>query len=478
MDADLRADAEAIITGLPVSLEMPAGTGKTQLVAAIAAIAEETGKKTLVLTHTHAGVDAIRGRLQKFGVSPRNVHIDTITGWAFDLVRSYPVIAGIQVPPEPDWSKSADYIAGAIQVAQSRAVREMHEVSFDYFIVDEYQDCNDQQHDFILAIAEAVPKTCVFGDRLQGIFDFRGQKLVDWDTQVFARFPLHPQTHVPHRWQGHNEELGQWLLDLRPTLLVSGSIDLSAVTLTGYSWAQRDAADPSALVTAALASHPEGESVLVLAQWPNDADALARDLRGMYSVMEDIQGRFMLTFLTTVDEGPATTYPQLVAQFAKNCFIGLASLDRAVLDKLAAGQTVGHLTRAGLEAVLASLDTLIANPTLSELASTMTTIESTAGIKLFKREAWTDVRKAVESASQANTPTVSSLARIRDALRHSGRRPAKRVVSRTLLVKGLEYDHVIIADASGFQTSRNLYVALTRARKTLTVFSTNAVVRY
>lgn len=136
----LRATAADVLANLPCSLEMPAGTGKTQLVAAMAAITTELGHRTLVLTHTHAGVDAIRRRLRKFGVPKQAVHVDTITGWAFDLVRSYPNLAGVTVPAVPDWTKSADYVAGAIKVAQSRAIQDMHAVSFEYFIVDEYQD--------------------------------------------------------------------------------------------------------------------------------------------------------------------------------------------------------------------------------------------------------------------------------------------------------------------------------------------------
>lgn len=44
-----------------------------------------------------------------------------------------------------------------------------------------------------------------------------------------------------------------------------------------------------------------------------------------------------------------------------------------------------------------------------------------------------------------------------------------RIASRTLLVKGLEYDHVVIADLNKMRDPRNLYVALSRARKSAIV---------
>lgn len=475
MDAELREDAQAILLSLPAALEMPAGTGKTHLVAALAALADEAGDRVLVLTHTHAGVDAIRTRLRSFGVASRNVHVDTITGWAFDLVRSYPGIAGIDVPEDPDWSSSSEYVAGATKVAQSRALKSVHAASFTYFIVDEYQDCNHDQHEFVLAIAAAIPRTCVLGDRLQGIFNFRGQVLVDWDTQVFENFPLYPQAHMPRRWAGHNEALGQWLLEIRPALLANTPIDLSAVAIPGFSWSTLN---PAQLAGSAFAGRHDGESVLVLGQWPADANELASKLNGIYGVMEDIQGNFMVTFLTSLDAANPSDYAVLLARFSKQCFSGLAGIDRAITDKLSRGETVGHLTRPGLASVQAALDAILQAPTYESITVAMMKIGATKAIRLFKREAWNDVRKAIDTASNAETTAVGALGKIRDALRRTGRHASKRVVSRTVLVKGLEYDHVIIANASLFTSSQNLYVALSRARKTLTVFGVGSATQY
>jgi DNA helicase IV len=40
------------------------------------------------------------------------------------------------------------------------------------------------------------------------------------------------------------------------------------------------------------------------------------------------------------------------------------------------------------------------------------------------------------------------------------------------LVKGLEYDHVVIANVGQLTDVNNLYVALTRARKSVTIVGT------
>jgi DNA helicase-2/ATP-dependent DNA helicase PcrA len=55
--------------------------------------------------------------------------------------------------------------------------------------------------------------------------------------------------------------------------------------------------------------------------------------------------------------------------------------------------------------------------------------------------------------------------------RRRGRPVGRRLIGTTLLVKGLEFDHAIILDAASL--SRNeLYVALTRGAKSLTIVST------
>ena len=59
---------------------------------------------------------------------------------------------------------------------------------------------------------------------------------------------------------------------------------------------------------------------------------------------------------------------------------------------------------------------------------------------------------------------------VRDRARRDGRRLERRIVSRTLLIKGLEFDHVIVLNADELD-AKNLYVALTRGSKTLTVLT-------
>lgn len=475
MDASLHSEAQQLVQQLPFSVEMPAGTGKTQLVAAMAGVAAERGGASLILTHTNAGVAALRKRLKAFGIPQKMVHVDTIASWAFELVRHYPDLAGIQIAAVPDWTKTAEYVAGAVNVAKSRAIHRMHAVSFDYLFVDEYQDCNLNQHALLLEIASAIPKAAVFGDRLQGIFDFANETLVDWDEHVFPHYPLLDREHTPWRWTGHNSELGQWLLDLRPQLVSGGTIDLSQVSVPGLAW---QATSQQAISTAARAVRTFDESVLILNQWRDDNAKTAVRLGGTYTVMEDINGRFMHDSLTALESSEPTEYALWLARFAKGCFSGFGEINQPVLRRLVRGETFDGLDRPGLESTLSALETLIANPSLENLVVAMKAIESAKEGKLCCTEAWRDTLAAIEAVVLNPDDSVRDiLSMIRDRLRYTGRKRHQRVVSRTLLVKGLEYDHAILCDADNIGSVRNFYVAITRPRKTLTILSGSPIIR-
>jgi len=475
MDAALRDEATLLLRRMPFSVEMPAGTGKTQLIAAMAGVAARGGSASLILTHTNAGVAALRKRLKDFAVPQRMVHVDTIASWAFELVRHYPDLAGIQIAPVPDWSQTPEYVRGAVNVAQARAIKRMHSASFTYLFVDEYQDCNLNQHDLILEIAAAIPLAAVFGDRLQGIFDFSGETLVDWDQHVFPSYPLLDREHAPWRWVGHNAELGQWLLDLRPQLVSGATLDLSQVSVPGFEW---QPASHQAVADAASRFKTFEESVLILNQWRSDNARTAGRLGGTYAVMEDLNGRFMHENLATLESSDPDGYALWLALFAKSCFSGFGEINQPILRRLRRGEGFEGLSRPGLETTLAALEGLGTDPSLRNLVAAMRAIESAREGRLYCIEAWRDTLAAIEAVVRNPGESMRvNLSMIRDRLRYTGRRRQQRIVSRTLLVKGLEYDHAILCDADSIGSVRNFYVAITRPRKSLTILSRSSVIR-
>jgi hypothetical protein len=467
MDKALRDSATRLIAAAPCSVEMPAGTGKTHLLAAAVAIVAESGSRSLVLTHTNAGVDAIRKRLRQFDVPTALFRVETITSWAFSLVGAYSGLAGISVTDAPDWSLSDSYVKGAASAAEARAVIDVHSISFDFLYVDEYQDCSLTQHELIIKLAQAIPRTIVLGDRLQAIFGFRGNPLAEWDTHVLPAFPALVYEPIAYRWSAHNPELGQWLLGIRPLLVSGQQFDFAAHTIPGLIWIAN--AFPTSIATVAHGFRNFNETVILLDKWPGDVAAHASRLGGSYSVMEDIQGRFMCDQLRTLPPQGDFQLATWFAKFAKECVIGLSGLDSTVMGRLMKNQEITHYARTGIEQVLAALDSLRTSPTYEQLGHTAAAIRAVPTLKVYRWEAWDDTVEAIATTADNGESAVDNLARRRERLRRTGRRSHARIASRTLLVKGLEYDHVVIADLSKIRDPRNLYVALSRARKTVTV---------
>jgi hypothetical protein len=209
--------------------------------------------------------------------------------------------------------------------------------------------------------------------------------------------------------------------------------------------------------------------VLLIDKWPIDVANHASRLGGKYSVMEDVSGNFMRGQLQTLPaDGDARLAPWL-ARFAKSCIVGLSGIDARVLERLDHAQPISQYKRAGIGNVLTSLDQLLANPTYLELVTAAVAIQQTPGVRVYRWEAWNDTLEAIEMSSYNGELPSDNLARVRDRLRRVGRRSTNRIASRTLLVKGLEYDHVVIADLSKMRDPCNLYVAISRARTSVTI---------
>jgi hypothetical protein len=472
MDDALRVTALSVRAALPCSIELPAGAGKTHLVAGLAATGAEKGERTLILTHTNAGVDVLRRRLRQFGVGTEAVRVETIARWSFDLIRHYPMLSGLTVGADPDWTQSGQYYSGAAVAIQAEAMHRAMRASYSLIIVDEYQDCVAEQHGLILALHDCVP-VCVLGDPLQTIFDFGDNVTVRWAKDVVATWPALSLPVHPWRWRGHHEELGRWLMDIRPSLYGGKPIDLSTAPLT---WRRNDT--PIAAVNACFAQPVSDGPVVAIAQWAPECAAVASKTNGSYSMMEELEGSFMQAFAIIVDGAEPRLIAPATLQFAKDCISKIAAqLDAAVMKKLRDGKPVAHLSRPGAEKPLALLSGLLADASPARVREALEAIGQLPGGRLYRREAWRDMRRALGIVAAGSDLTVTqAIGRIRNQTRIIGRIREDRIISRPLLVKGLEYDHAVVLNAERYSATE-LYVALSRSRKSLTVVSNKRYLR-
>jgi len=174
----------------------PAGCGKTFLLAE--AVGCSTGRQ-LVLTHTHAGVRAIRGHLERQGVPSALYRVATIDGFSLRYASAFPTLSkwATPIPTGNDWKT----LRGCAQVLLgTSAIRRVLAVTYSGVFVDEYQDCSVAQHQLILALGEFMPVRVV-GDPLQAIFalldreEFRHWREIERTFTLVAELTTPPGDH-------------------------------------------------------------------------------------------------------------------------------------------------------------------------------------------------------------------------------------------------------------------------------------------
>jgi DNA helicase-2/ATP-dependent DNA helicase PcrA len=90
---------------------------------------------------------------------------------------------------------------------------------------------------------------------------------------------------------------------------------------------------------------------------------------------------------------------------------------------------------------------------------------------MYRRELFDEMIRGLRTTiANGNGSLQDALWVVRNRSRFAGRRLGRCVVGTTLLVKGLEFDHAIVLDADGMD-AKDLYVALTRGARSLTIFS-------
>lgn len=211
----------------------------------------------------------------------------------------------------------------------------------------------------MVALADAIPQCAILGDPLQGIFDFGDSTLVDWPSHVHPRFPIYAHEHSPWRWTGHNEELGQWLIDIRPLMVAGGTLDLSKVNVRGLEWKQ---AGVQSEIQSAYDVANQGGSVVLLHQVRNQHRTVGRAAKGMYSIMETLRGDYMHEELRKLEQLGPGGYAKWLAETAKDCFSGLSTIDATVIGRLDKNKSLVGLKRPALPATMAILESVREQP--------------------------------------------------------------------------------------------------------------------
>ncbi len=439
-----------------------AGCGKTQEIAR--AVAASDSGRQLVLTHTHAGVNSLRKRLKTLKVPESKYHVDTIAGWALRYAASFPALSGLTDATPTGNAWNAVYLA-ATELLQRSAVKRVVEASYSGLYVDEYQDCTLSQHNLILRLADVLPCR-ILGDPLQGIFGFQNDPLVNWDKDIAPSFQRLPDLAIPWRWRNGNQQLGGWLAGVRQSLLTGQPVDFQTKVI---SW--RPLSPQSQQAACLNLARPNSGSVVAIHKWPAACHSFAGKLQGAYTSMEEIECKDLLKWSKAIEERGGPPRAAAIIEFASECMTEIGSELRPAHDQFSQGKMPDP---ARYKKHLDLLHALIDVASQESLAPTLLALRRISGINgatLFRRELWQEMSRAIQVYLDGKFESLFEAAwHVRNRTRQFGRQPEYRTVSRTLLVKGLEFDHVVVLDARELDR-KNLYVALTRGKLSLTVLS-------
>lgn len=462
------------------SITAPAGCGKTQLIAD--SLGRHSGRRPiLILTHTNAGVAALRSRLERAGVKSSSYRLATLDGWALRTLKTFPARSEIDVEHLQLADPRNDYPAikrAAASLLAGDHIDDILDASYSRVIVDEYQDCGPEQHKMVCHLSTVLP-TVVLGDPMQEIFSWQGAHPA-WDNDICVTFKPAGELTTPWRWiRAGTEGFGRWLLAARQILMAGGQIDLRDAPAE-VEWVHLDGTDDDAKQRQACLAKsplPRGDVLIMAAGVQrNRQREIARQTPGAVTV-ENVDLTDVIDFASSIDlDRPGNL--KIVLEFASAVTTNVEGpelLRRT--DVLARG--------AGRKEVTAPEAAAFAyqkSGSAADLIKLFATLENKPGARTFRPEILRTCVQALHSCGPGGGDTfLDSALRIREQSRMMGRRVPPRAVGSPLLLKGLEADVAVILDAAEFdrmpsRNTKNLYVAITRGSRKLLVCSQSPLI--
>ena len=462
-------DLLTIQRGLVVA---PAGCGKTHLItdALKTHVAE---RPVLVLTHTNAGVAALRHRLSRLNIVRRSYSLATIDGWALRLVSTFPQRADYSARNKQRYLNYPVIRQAALKLLKSNHITDILKANYSHILVDEYQDCSLLQHAIVYFASIHLP-TCVLGDPMQSIFGFGDDALADWEKHVCKHFPVVAELDIPWRWiNADNEELGGWLLKKRKELLAGNPINI-AESPKSVRWVRlnNNSNNFQKLVAATRCRHKSAdETSLIIGD--------SRSTYSRYRIAKSVPGVITvepvdLKDLIAYGRNFNLAYDDIVSKTLKFAEILITNVGaQSIINRLKTLKT-GRERNPASDLEVAAL-AVEAMPSFKGISELLSECSRQAGSRTYRPGVLRAALRALMICrSDSNVTFEEAAIMVREQNRVVGRQLPKNAIGSTLLLKGLEADHVVILNA-GDLDARNLYVAMTRGAKSVTICSSSNI---
>jgi DNA helicase-2/ATP-dependent DNA helicase PcrA len=199
---------------------------------------------------------------------------------------------------------------------------------------------------------------------------------------------------------------------------------------------------------------------------------LARNLAGAFASIDEIEGNALFAFFRAIDRaGTNSKRLKEVVKFAAKC---MTAVNENLSSPTKRGEQtpIRQNTRNPRIAQLAN--SYLESPTAANINGLFGGLAKTNGVNVFRRDLFNRALGVLSKHSdELSMPFLSAVEQYHGEFRHRGRPVAyPKLIGTTLLVKGLEFDHAIILDASSL-SPKELYVALTRGARSITIISSS-----
>lgn len=448
----------------------PAGHGKTEK---IVDLVMASAGKVLLLTHTNAGVDALKKRLRKRNINDRKFSISTIAGFCMRWCAAYPTTSntvGIKLGDRDFYPKC--YI-GASAIFSTCWAQNVIKSTYSCVIVDEYQDCVIDQHNIFLNLNKLVP-VYVLGDPLQAIFGWAGT-LVSWKDIEFEKLEIDT---YPWRWRETNPELGKFLQEIRPHLLPS--LNGEQIRLSVKTHLRNPSLEIISVARGInwdfLNSLKRYSNVLYISKWPNQQKNICQMTRGIFQNDEPQSLNELFDISRSLDNLNAEKQAIIIYDFLLLCA-------NHVNEEI--GSYKNHILNGDFDFVRIKkhpefgilIKNLLKNQTIDDIYNILSWVKSVPAFCIYRRELFNELLRALSHAKKSGCSIEDAARQIRTEPRMQKRYSEfKFLSSRTVLSKGLEYDCVVIdASRQAKSTDRycatDFYVALTRATRAIYIIT-------
>lgn len=433
----------------------PAGCGKTESIVNL--IKEYTGdKKILVLTHTNAGIENIERRLRKKKISTKKCNIYTIASFCSIYVTAFRVTSKI-------YDNSYEQIYSKMdELMNNNHIKNIIKNTYELMLVDEYQDCNLIQHSIIRKVSKLISYK-IYGDPLQAIYNFEKTN-IKFEHIINKDYELLENMTYPWRWKNCNYEMGNWI-NLSREKLIENDLNIFNSLPNGVEVFKYD--NYQDLCKKAIQfSYYNGRNV-ILFNLENQANTFCKKLGGRFFFQEEIECKALKNLIEYIDNKNVLGIVKEFIKISKMCFTNFLTEYNNVVNKVEKNNFdfKGLKTNKELANLISTAIVEFKLQTLIEMADV---IDKDTNLKLYRKELWEVLKKLLKELLANNRTAKETIILIRNSKINNNNFKYKNMVSRILLVKGLEFENVFIVNPDEL-TKELLYVAISRPTQRLII---------